>query len=217
VLEVDDADDGREALAAGFTHALDLRDLLKYEFFFPDKETFRAELAAELSLIDPDWTEQGRPVSRTKEILLASPFLCAHRVLRSFVDAQWLFAERLAAWDVGRAVVESELFDDCSAVGQQLLLQGRLHGPEALSRELFASALRLAGNRGLVEVPTTASAADAGDAAERSSTIDVDASRADLLARRRAFADEVRAVVGRVVRIDETDARNRQESTGVRP
>jgi glycerol-3-phosphate O-acyltransferase len=208
VLEVDDADDGREALAAGFTHALDLRDLLKYEFFFPDKETFRSELADELSLIDPDWTEQGRPVSRTKEVLLASSFLCAHRVLRSFVDAQWLFAERLAAWDVARPVEESELFDDCSAVGQQLLLQGRLHGPEALSRELFASALRLAGNRGLVEVPTPASAAD-GDTA--------DAARADLAARRRAFADEVRAVVGRVVRIDETDARNRQESTGVRP
>jgi glycerol-3-phosphate O-acyltransferase len=205
VLEVDDADDGREALAAGFTHALDLRDLLKYEFFFPDKETFRNELATELSLIDPDWTESARPVSRTKEILLASPFLCAHRVLRSFVDAQWLFAERLAAWDVAKPVVEAELFDDCSAVGQQLLLQGRLHGPEALSRELFASALRLAGNRGLVEVPNVAA------------TPDIDAARADLVARRRAFADEVRAVVGRVVRIDETDARNRQESTGVRP
>ena len=48
-------------------------------------------------------------------------------------------------------------------------------------------------------------------------TPDIDAARADLVARRRAFADEVRAVVGRVVRIDETDARNRQESTGVRP
>ncbi|MCD2193454.1 glycerol-3-phosphate 1-O-acyltransferase [Actinomycetospora endophytica] len=205
VLEVDDAEEGREALAAGFTHALALRDLLKYEFFFPDKETFRNELTTELSLIDPDWTERDRPVTRTKEILLASPFLCAHRVLRSFVDAQWLFAERLAAWETARPVEESELFDDCSAVGQQLLLQGRLHGPEALSRELFASALRLAGNRGLVEVPTPASAAD------------VDAARAELAVRRRAFADEIRAVVGRVVRIDETDARNRQESTGVRP
>ncbi|MFC5065536.1 glycerol-3-phosphate 1-O-acyltransferase [Actinomycetospora atypica] len=198
VLEVDDVEDGREALAAGFTHALALRDLLKYEFFFPDKETFRSELADELSLIDPDWTEVGRPVARTQEILLASPFLCAHRVLRSFVDAQWLLAERLAAWEPERPVVEAELFDDCSAVGQQLLLQGRLHGPEALSRELFASALRLAGNRGLVTLPENGTSTE-------------------LAARRRAFADEVRAVVGRVVRIDETDARNRQESTGVRP
>ena len=119
-------------------------------------------------------------------------------MLRSFVDAQWLLAERLAAWEPERPVVEAELFDDCSAVGQQLLLQGRLHGPEALSRELFASALRLAGNRGLVTLPENGTSTD-------------------LAARRRAFADEVRAVVGRVVRIDETDARNRQESTGVRP
>ncbi|GAA4853987.1 glycerol-3-phosphate 1-O-acyltransferase [Actinomycetospora corticicola] len=201
VLEVDDADDGREALAAGFTHALALRDLLKYEFFFPDKETFRAELADELTLIDPDWTEVGRPVARTKEVLLASKFLCAHRVLRSFVDAQWLLAQRLAAWDVGTAVVDDELFDDCLAVGRQLLLQGRLHGPEALSRELFASALRLAGNRGLVTLPD--------DPTPEVLT--------GLATRRQEFADEIRAVVGRVVRIDETDARNRQESTGVRP
>lgn len=236
VLEVDGAAEGHEALAAGFAHALALRDLLKYEFFFPDKETFRNELTNELTLIDPDWIERGRSAARTKEILLTSAFLCAHRVLRSFVDAQWLFAERLAAWDVTRPVEESELFDDCSAVGQQLLLQGRLHGPEALSRELFASALRLAGNRGLVEapLPNDHGGADveqpigrsrdgaARDPDERpgpapAGAPTIDAARADLVARRRAFADEVRAVVDRVVRIDETDARNRQESTGVRP
>jgi glycerol-3-phosphate O-acyltransferase len=60
-----------------------------------------------------------------------------------------------------------------------------------------------------VEIPDDAGAAARGTTAE--------AERAALLARRRAFADEVRAVVGRVVHIDETDARNRQESTGVRP
>ena len=31
-----------------------------------------------------------------------------------------------------------------------MLLQGRLHGPESLSRELFASALKLAANLDLV-------------------------------------------------------------------
>ena len=32
-----------------------------------------------------------------------------------------------------------------------MLLQGRLHGPESLSRELFGSALKLAANRDLVD------------------------------------------------------------------
>ncbi|MHC1563305.1 glycerol-3-phosphate 1-O-acyltransferase [Actinomycetospora sp. C-140] len=199
ILEVGDVT-GREALAKGFEAALDLRDLLKYEFFFPDKETFRAELISELTLIDPDWRSDDGDVARTRKMLRQSRFLCAHRVLRSFVDAQWVVAERLAEHDPDTPVDEDALLERCGAVGQQLLLQGKLHGPESLSRELFASAVRLASNRGLL-APNTAPRAG----------------EADLATRRRAFAAEVRGVVERVVAIDETDATNRQESAGVRP
>ena len=185
----------RQALAHGFTAALALRDLLKYEFFFPDKETFRQELTEELSLIDPDWRRRREDAGSTRTLLEQSRFLCAHRVLRSFVDAQWLVAGRLADLAPGEPVDETELLERCAAVGRQLLLQGRVHGPESLSRELFSSALRLARNRGIVEPsdPT------------------------DLTARRQAFLAEVRAVVDRVVQIDEIDATNRQETAGVRP
>ncbi|GLZ49303.1 glycerol-3-phosphate acyltransferase [Actinomycetospora sp. NBRC 106375] len=199
ILEVGDVT-GREALAKGFEAALDLRDLLKYEFFFPDKETFRAELISELTLIDPDWRSDDGDVARTRKMLRQSRFLCAHRVLRSFVDAQWVVAERLAEHDPDTPVDEDALLERCGAVGQQLLLQGKLHGPESLSRELFASAVRLASNRGLLAPNTPPREGEA-----------------DLATRRRAFAAEVRGVVERVVAIDETDATNRQESAGVRP
>jgi glycerol-3-phosphate O-acyltransferase len=211
--------------------ALALRDLLKYEFFFPDKETFRHELADELSLIDPDWTRRDADLGATRKLLVQSRFLCAHRVLRSFVDAQWVVAERLAELDPGAAVDEGELLERCRAVGRQLLLQGRLHGPESLSQELFSSALRLARNRGLVDAPSVGGP-DAGQSADRGgpgpggdpgtggvpggSGHSADPA-ADLLARRRAFCAEVRAVVDRVVQIDEIDATNRQETAGVRP
>jgi glycerol-3-phosphate O-acyltransferase len=197
ILEVGDLT-GREALARGFQAALGLRDMLKYEFFFPDKETFRAELIQELSLIDPDWRSYDGDIARTRKLLRQSRFLCAHRVLRSFVDAQWVVAERLAEHDPDTPVDQDALLDRCAAVGQQLLLQGKLHGPESLSRELFASAVRLASNRGLL-APNT------------------DEGGPDLRERRRAFAAEIRGVVERVVAIDETDATNRQESAGVRP
>jgi glycerol-3-phosphate O-acyltransferase len=196
ILEVGELT-GREALARGFQAALALRDLLKYEFFFPDKETFRAELITELALIDPEWQQTDGDVARTRKLLSQSRFLCAHRVLRSFVDAQWVVAERLAEHGTNTPVVEEALLDRCAAVAQQLLLQGKLHGPESLSRELFSSAMRLARNRGLVEAPGL------------EPTVLAD--------RRRAFAAEVRGVVERVVAIDETDATNRQESAGVRP
>lgn len=199
---------GRDALAHGFQAALALRDLLKYEFFFPDKETFRAELADELTLIDPEWRQHDGDFPRTRKVMLQSRFLCAHRVLRSFVDAQWVVAERLVEHDVRRPVVESELLHRCTAVGRQLLLQGKLHGAESLSRELFSSAVRLARNRDLVDTPSGSS----GTAAHGGTT-DLEV----LAERRRAFAAEIRGVVERVAFIDETDATNRQETAGVRP
>jgi glycerol-3-phosphate O-acyltransferase len=72
------------------------------------------------------------------------------------------------------------LLAECSGVGQQLLLQGRIHSAEALSRELFASALKLAEGRGLLGPATDPAGAG------------------DLAAARARFAEEVSAVVRRI-------------------
>jgi glycerol-3-phosphate O-acyltransferase len=169
--------------------AMGLRDLLKFEFFFPDRGSYRAQLAAELARMDPDW--ENAPGAA---VLAGADFLIAHRVLRSFLDAQLVVAERLAARDPRAPVVEKEFLGECSGVGQQMLLQGRLHGPESLSRELFTSALKLAGNLDLV-----------------------DPGRAELVARREAFAARLRDAVARVIRIDEIDAARRREAVGIEP
>ncbi|MEJ3654674.1 glycerol-3-phosphate 1-O-acyltransferase [Actinomycetes bacterium KLBMP 9759] len=166
-----------------------LRDLLKFEFFFPDRETYRTQLSEQLRRIDAEWESTAG-----EEALGRTDFLIAHRVLRSFFDAQLVVAERLAARDPRRPVVEKEFLDECGGVGQQMLLQGRLHGPESLSRELFAGALKLAANRDLV-----------------------DPGRDELAQRRRAFAEQLGATVARVIRIDEIDAELRREAVGVEP
>src|SRR5207245_2792554 len=126
--------------------AMRLRDQLKFEFFFPDKLSYRAQLSAELERLDPGWeTADGRSVLERSQLLVAS------RVLRSFVDAQLVVAERLGARPVDRPVVEKEFLDECGGVGRQMLLQGLLHGPESLSRELFSGALKLAANLDLID------------------------------------------------------------------
>jgi len=169
--------------------AMRLRDQLKFEFFFPDKESYRARLSAELVRLDPDWaTADGHAVLEHSQLLMA------HRVLRSFLDAQLVVAERLAARGADRVVDEKEFLDECSGVGQQMLLQGRLHGPESLSRELFSGALQLAENLDLI-----------GPGGE------------DLAQRRQAFAVRLRDVVTRVITIDEIDAASRREVVGVEP
>lgn len=172
--------------------AAELRDLLKFEFFFPDRDTYRAQLTRELEHIDPDW-EHAEGGGGTA-VLEKANFLIAHSVLRSFLDAQLVVAERLAARDPRVPVVEKEFLAECGGVGQQMLLQGRLHGPESLSRELFASALKLAANRDLV-----------------------DPGRAELAQRRQEFAAQLRDTVGKVIRIDEIDAAQRREVVGVEP
>jgi len=170
--------------------AMRLRDQLKFEFFFPDKTAYRAVLQAELDRIDPRW----ETVADGRAVLEHCDLLVANRVLRSFLDAQLVVAERLAAHPVDQPVADKEFLDECRGVGQQMLLQGRLHGPESLSRELFASALKLAANLDLL--------GPGGD---------------DLAQRRRAFAGRLHDDVVRLIVIDEIDAAGRREAIGVQP
>jgi glycerol-3-phosphate O-acyltransferase len=174
--------------------AMRLRDLLKFEFFFPDRENYRAQLSAELGKLD-----RSGDTADGEQVLASADFLIAHRVLRSFLDAQLVVAERLAARAPRHPFAEKSFLDECSGVGQQMLLQGRLHGPESLSRELFGSALKLAANRDLLGCEDDRSA------------------REELAQRRHAFAAQLRDVVSRVIRIDEIDAESRREAVGVEP
>jgi glycerol-3-phosphate O-acyltransferase len=170
--------------------AMRLRDQLKFEFFFPDKASYRTELCAELERLDPGW----ETVADGRAVLERSELLIANRVLRSFLDAQLVVAERLAVRDPRQPFAEKEFLDECGGVGQQMLLQGRLHGPESLSRELFASAVKLAANLDLI-----------------------DPGREELARRRQAFAARLRDIVTRLIMIDEIDAVCRRETVGVAP
>ena len=100
------------------------------------------------------------------------PVLLANGVLRSFIDAQYVVASRMVAQ--GHPPADRDAFlDECLAHGRQLLLQGRIQGADSVSRELFATALQLAANRGLVD----------GDAGGRQAWLDKLVTYRDLLAR----------------------------------
>jgi glycerol-3-phosphate O-acyltransferase len=173
----------------GWTEAKRIRDLLKFEFFFPDRDTFEKELREELELLAPG-------ASDASEALRGSGVLMAHRVLRSFLDAQLVVADRLVHTDPATPIDKSALLEDCDRVGQQMLLQRRLHSPESVSRELFASALELKGNLGLLEPRQ-------------------DESPDDLRRRRTHHLDFVTSLIERAQVIESLDAANRAEVTGV--
>jgi glycerol-3-phosphate O-acyltransferase len=140
-----------------WTEAFRVRDALKFEFFFADQDGFRAEMREELALIDPTWTSSG-PVT-LREVggaLVRSGGLVAHRVLRSFLEAYHVAAERLAELPGHAAADRATLIDDCLGLGEQMRRRRQITSGEAVSKELFASAAKLADNRGLLDRGTGA-------------------------------------------------------------
>lgn len=176
-----------DAARAGWAEALRLRDLLKFEFFFPDKQTFAVQLIEELEMIAPQWRTAAPDSAEALELLVESGFFMAHRTLRSFFGAQQVVAERLLARGDAGVADPGTFLDECVAVGTQMLLQNRVHGPESVSSELFATAWRLAENLELVGGP-------------------------DVAARRTEFAETVREI-GRLIAVaEDLDMSNRKVS-----
>jgi glycerol-3-phosphate O-acyltransferase len=159
-----------------------LRDLLKFDFFFSDRETFREEIKAEMRLLDPRFRARAADPATRHETLLEAPFLVAHRVLTAFIEAYYVVADRLAAHPLDVPVNKAAFLDQCVNVGKQYLMQRRLQNPECISKELFGNALLLAANRNLMKP---------GDAT--------------LAARRADFSKELTALVAAVGAIDALD------------
>ena len=171
------AEGDENGLATATEEALRLRDLLKFDFFFARRRDFAAEMATELAIIDPTAASEGlhefTPAQARAWLEVGNP-LVAPLVLRPFLDAYHLVADRLAAWET-EDVDESRFLDECLRVGRQWAMQGRLASEESVSLELFKPALRLARYRGLLD-----------PGSER------------LAERRAAFRDELRETVRRV-------------------
>ena len=168
------------AEAEFWNEALRLRDLLKFEFFFADRETFKAELRAEVALHAPEWEAalpQGGEAVRAV-VRRFKPFN-AHRVLRPFLEAYRVVGDALERHDAATPVDEAMFLSTCLALGKQYRLQRRIRREESVSKVLFGTALRLARNYNLL-TPDGPELAD----------------------RRRAFAKEMRAVIRRIDAID---------------
>ncbi|MDM3976513.1 lysophospholipid acyltransferase [Mycobacterium marseillense] len=161
--------------------ALRLRELLKFEFLFSARAQFEKELADEVRLIGRvEDTRKAAGAADVRGLLEKADVLLAHLVLRPFLDAYHIVADRLAAYD-DESFDEEAFLAECLEVGKQWELQRRIASAESRSMELFKTALRLARHRELV------------DGAEEP----------DIARRRREFADEVATAVRRVNTIAE--------------
>jgi glycerol-3-phosphate O-acyltransferase len=180
-------DRGADQQAVFWHEAMRLRDLLKFEFFFAEKDEYRAELREELSFQDPNWEEEiGRGSESIQALAQRMRPFSSHRVLRPFLESYQVVAEVLVHCEPSRELGEAQLMEQCLGLGKQYVLQHRIRSAASVSKVLFDGALKLAANRGLF-----------------------DSNNADLLDRRRDFRAELAAALRRVDAIDALAASRR--------
>jgi len=142
--------DPADRLEAFRDEALRVRDLLKFEFFFDDKEAFLASIERELSLRDPAWRDRLAEPRGVEELLRSLDPLLAPGALRPFVEAYWILADALRLEEPGPPSATKAFLRRCAALGRQRVRQRRVASEESVSRAHFESALKLAEHRGLV-------------------------------------------------------------------
>jgi glycerol-3-phosphate O-acyltransferase len=132
--------------------ALALRDLLKFEFFFQEKDEFLASLEAEARRLDPAWPAGlDRGEDGARGALESADMLASDMMLRSFVAAYAILGEVLAARGSEAAPDDAALVAACETAGRAALEAGGLSTPESVSRVLFRNALDVARQRRLLE------------------------------------------------------------------
>jgi glycerol-3-phosphate O-acyltransferase len=189
-------DEPEDPVGTFWTEIAWLRDLLKFEFYFREREEHRREISAEMSRHDPAW--EARLRSGTADALLAEMRpLVSQVIVRPFVEAYRLVADVLATEDVASGV--DTLADDAEVtrralgLGHQYVAQRRLRSSESVSVLLFGTALQLARNRGLF---------DPGP---------------ELAKKRAAFLAELRDLLRRIDRIEDLALRRYARDAGGRP
>jgi glycerol-3-phosphate O-acyltransferase len=163
------AADKRQAAFIAETFAL--RELLKFEFYFPRRADYSDEIERYLVERFPGWEDAlDSGESGVTDLMQSRGPLFAHAVLRSFIDAYRIVADVLVTHDEDAISDEASLVNACLKVGKQQLLQGRVFSAESVSKSLYGTALKLARHRELLD-------ADQGQA-------------------RRAFQQELRDITG---------------------
>ena len=164
---------GADPVGAFWAEIARLRDLLKFEFYFPERDEHRRQVQAEMDRHYSAWQERlGAGPAAAEALLAGMRPLVSHVLVRPFVEAYRLVADVLTADDT--VSDEAEVTRRALGLGRQYVAQRRLLGTESVSVLLFQTALQLASNRGLLET--------GGDAP----------------ARRAEFLDELRRLVRRL-------------------
>ncbi|MGV0794171.1 glycerol-3-phosphate 1-O-acyltransferase [Mycolicibacterium sp. XJ1819] len=171
-----------DRLAAFWSQAARLRDLLKFDFYFAESTAFREHLAEEMSWYDGtsggetrDWEAQVA-AGEIDTLLYKKRPLISGALLRPFFEAYEIVADALR--DAPVEIDEKDLTSKALGLGHQYAAQHRVASNESVSALLFATARQVVADQRLLE--------PADDLAER----------------RVSFRDELRGILRDMDKVD---------------
>ena len=141
----------QERSLAFWTKVMDLRDLFKFEFFYPRRAEFSDEVEGDLTLMNPEWRQMLKSEKTDLiNLLNRQKILVASAILYTYVEAYRVIAEALRRWDTAEVFTQSAFIEACMTLGGEMHWQGSIHRIEAISKPFLINGLRLAKNRNLI-------------------------------------------------------------------
>ncbi|MBA3939781.1 MAG: glycerol-3-phosphate acyltransferase [Sphingopyxis sp.] len=151
LFQLRDTDRG-DTTAAFWDHVDRLRDLFKFEFFYPPRDEHRAAIEAELTRIDPVWDRRlASGASGVASLIRRCQPVVGHAILLPFAEAYSVVAELLTRARPGDEVDAKALLEAALVEGRQAYLLRRISSEAAIGKLLFENALSLMRHMGLAE------------------------------------------------------------------
>lgn len=154
LFKVDDECDGN-CEDAFWAEAMRLRDLFKFEFFYPPREQFQRDLRAELDRTDGQWSARLAAGGQELRRLVRSfqPFV-GHAVLLPFVEAYTIVLDQFVRLKVGEALESKACVEQGLAEGRQAYLLRRISSEASIGKILFENGYKMVEHLGLAGVTT---------------------------------------------------------------
>ena len=138
-----------------------LRDLFKFEFFYPEKQQYRDNLKAELQRADPEWKAK-LDEGGVKLASLTNRFqpLIGHAVFLPFVEAYTVVLDILSRLEPGSAIDKKTCVETALKEGRQAYLLRRITSEASIGKILFENGFRMAAGLGLTGETTAETIAE---------------------------------------------------------
>ena len=151
LLAVSEQPDHPAPLALFWAEVQELRDLFKFEFFYPDTEVFEQDIDAELSREESEWQSLlGKGADNARLIINRMSPKVGHVTFSIFAEAYSVGTDLLVRHPENEAVDEGKFIDRCMSYGKQAYLQRRISSEASIGKLLYANAWKMLMSRGLI-------------------------------------------------------------------